>query len=545
MNPQHDPLPPARGWSRRDFASSAALGLAGLFTGGCRSNGWNGTAWEDRTLADLRSALASGTVSEEQLVAFCLQRIARLDREGPALHAVIATNPDAMTEARRLSALRKSGRATGPLHGMPVLVKDNIDTADRMPTTGGSLALAGTFASQDAFVVRRLRDAGAVILGKANLSEWANFRSGRSVSGWSATGGQTRNPYALARTPWGSSAGSAAAVAAGYSPVAVGTETNGSIIAPAAACSIVGLKPTVGLVSRSGIIPIAESQDTAGPMARTVADAATLLGILAGIDPKDPATAEAAGHLHTDYTSFLKADSLRGKRIGVARQYFGYHPEVDRLIEGHFRVLRELGAELVDPVEFPNHEAIHEGNFRVMLHEFRRGLAAYFATRDDTVRVRSIADLIAFNLAHADRELSVFGQEILLQAEKDPELSEAEHRRLRDRCRDRARNQCIEGVMAQHRLDAFLAPSGAPPTHIDPVNRDHYVGGCTSLPAIAGCPHLTVPAGYVGGLPVGLSFFGARWTEGPLLGFGHAFEQATQARRKPRFLRDVPMPGPA
>jgi len=541
MNSPSGQFTRSEGMTRRAFTASTALGLAGAFLGGCRSTVLSGTPWEDLSLTQLQAALASGEVSGERLVEFCLQRIERLDRKGPALHAVIATNPDALSDARKLAALRKSGQANGPLHGIPVLVKDNIDTTGRMATTGGSLALAGTFASQDAFLVGRLRAAGAVILGKANLSEWANFRSGRSISGWSATGGQTRNPYALARTPWGSSAGSAAAVAAGYCAVAVGTETNGSIIAPAAACSIVGLKPTVGLVSRSGIIPIAESQDTAGPMDRTVADAAILLGMLAGMDPKDPATGAAAGHVLTDYTPFLRSDALRGKRIGVARQYFGYHPEVDRLIEGHFQVLRELGAELVDPVEFPDHEAIHEGNFRVMLHEFRRGIAAYLATRGDTVTVHSLADLIAFNQAHAREELSVFDQDTFLRAEKGPELSDEEHRRLRDRCRERAREKGIEGVMARHRLDAFLAPSGAPPNHIDPVNRDHYVGGCTSLPAIAGCPHLTVPAGYVGGLPVGLSLFGARWTEGELLGFGHAFEQATRARRKPRFLPDVPM----
>jgi amidase len=534
-------ITPSEGMTRRAFTASAALGLAGAFLGGCRSAMLSGTPWEDLSLTELQSALATGTVSGERLVDFYLQRIARLDRKGPALHAVIATNPDALAEARKVAALRNPVRGNGPLHGIPVLVKDNIDTAGRMPTTGGSLALAGTFAPQDACLVRRLREAGAVILGKANLSEWANFRSGRSISGWSAVGGQTRNPYALARTPWGSSAGSAAAVAAGYCSAAIGTETNGSIIAPAAACSIVGLKPTVGLVSRTGIIPIAESQDTAGPMARTVADAAILLGAIAGIDPADPATAAAAGHVRNDYTPFLRRDALRGKRIGVARQFFGYHPEVDRLVEGHFQVLRELGAELVDPVEFPDHEAIHEGNFRVMLHEFRRGIAAYLATRGDTVNVHSLADLIAFNQAHADKELAVFDQDTFLRAEKGPELSDAEHRRLRDRCRERAREQGIEGVMAKHRLDAFLAPSGAPPTHIDPVNRDHYVGGCTSLPAIAGCPHLTVPAGYVGGLPIGLSLFGARWTEGELLGFGYAFEQATRARRKPRFLPDVPI----
>ena len=515
--------------SRRDFLRDSLLWTAAASLAGCTTEGGPG---------------AVAVMSAEDEVQRRLERIAQLDRRGPSLHAVVAVDSSARKLALEQDRRRREGKA-GPLSGFALLVKDNIDTAGPLPTTGGSLALAGTFARADAPVAARLRSAGAVILGKSNLSEWANFRSSRSVSGWSAVGGQTRNPHALARTPWGSSSGSGVAVAAGLCTAAIGTETNGSIIAPASVCSVVGLKPTVGLVSRTGIIPIAVSQDTAGPMARNVRDAALLLEAIAGSDPRDPATAEADSQARGGYLRYLRPDALRGRRIGVARDFFGYHPETDRLIESHFGILRELGAELVDPVEIPDLRSIHEGNFTVMLHEFRTGLAAYLATRDGKVGVRTLADVIAFNERHADLELAVFDQDTFLRAEKTPPLTEAEHRRLRDRCRQRAREKCLGETLAKHRLDALIAPSGAPASHIDPVNRDHFIGGCTSLPAIGGCPHLTVPAGGVRGLPVGLSFIGAPWTEGDLLGFGFAFEQATRARLEPRFLRDVPMPGTA
>ena len=526
---------------RRRFLAGISGTAALLAFPGCRIGPESHPAL---TLGESLRLLETGTLTSRELVRRALGRIAALDRSGPALHAVIAVDPDAEAEARRQDDRRRAGTAA-PLAGIPVLIKDNIDTAGRLPTTAGSLALSDFPAAADAPLVARLRAAGAVVLGKANLSEWANFRSSRSVSGWSAVGGQTRNPHALARTPWGSSSGSAAAVAAGYCAVAVGTETNGSIIAPASACGVVGLKPTVGLVSRTGIVPIAGSQDTAGPMARTVLDAARLLGAMAGSDPEDPATDEADRRSRDGFLRFLRPDALRGRRIGIARDFFGDHPEADRLVESHFGLLRELGAELVDPVRIPDHDRIHEGNFTVMLHEFRTGLAAYLARRGDTVRVRSLAEVIAFNEAHAGRELAVFDQDTFLRAERTPPLSAGEHRRLRDLCRERAREKGLLAALEAHRLDALVAPSCAPATHIDPVNRDRYIGGCTSLPAIGGTPHLTVPAGTVGGLPVGISFLGAPWTEAELLGFGHAFEIAAKARSEPRFPADVPFPSGA
>lgn len=523
---------------RRHFLAGLSRAAALLALQGCRFGpGLRTPSSADEALR----RMDSGGLTSLELVRNALGRIAALDRRGPSLHAVIAVDPEAEAQARHQDSRRRLGSA-GPLAGIPVLIKDNIDTAGRLPTTAGSLALSDVPAAADAPLVARLRAAGAVILGKSNLSEWANFRSSRSISGWSAMGGQTRNPHALARTPWGSSSGSAAAVAAAYTAVAVGTETNGSIITPASACGVVGLKPTVGLVSRTGIVPIAASQDTAGPMARSVRDAALLLEGMAGTDPEDPATAEADRHRREGYRRFLRPDALKGRRIGVARDFFGDHPEADRLIESHFGLLRQLGAEIVDPVRIPDHGKVHEGNFAVMLHEFRTGLASYLARRGDTVRVHSLAEVIAFNEAHAGRELAVFDQDTLVLAERTPPLSEAEHRRLQGRCRERARENGIVAALEAHRLDALIAPSCAPATHIDPVNRDHYIGGCTSLPAIGGTPHLTVPAGTVRGLPVGMSFLGAPWSEAELLGFGHAFESAANARPEPRFLHDVPFP---
>lgn len=494
----------------------------------------------DATLHDLRAALEAGTITSRRTVETLLRRIRRLDRRGPALHAVITVNPDAISLAAERDAERRNGRVRGPLHGLPILIKDNIDTGDRQPTTAGSLALAETTAPRDAHLVRRLREAGAVILGKTNLSEWANFRSTRSISGWSAAGGQTRNPYALTRNPSGSSSGSGAAVAAGYAPAALGTETDGSIVSPSHHCSVVGLKPTVGLVSRSGIVPISRSQDTAGPMTRTVADAALLLGVLAGEDPDDPATRLPGLVRHSDYTRFLERDGLRGARLGVVRQAMGRHPEGTRLFERQLDTLRELGAVLIDPVEIPTWGRTGSHEIAVLQYEFKSGLAEYLATRGDTVPYRSLADLIAFHQRHADRELRYFGQEQFLHSEARGPLTDPAYLEAREACRRLARDEGIHGTLDRHRLDAFVAPTESDPAgYIDILLGDRHGNGCSSLPAVAGCPHLTVPAGYVRGLPLGLSFFGRAGDEGLLLRLGFAYEQATRHRRPPAFLPDA------
>lgn len=489
---------------------------------------------------ELAIQLASGHWTARQVVELHLRRMEALNRRGPALRAMLLSNPDAIPEAEALDIARKTTGLRGALHGVPIAIKDNIDTADRMPTTAGSLALAGTHAPRDAFLVQRLRQAGALLIGKTNLSEWANIRSPHSSSGWSAVGGQTRNPYVLDRSPSGSSSGSGAAVAAGFCAAAIGTETDGSIVSPASACSLVGLKPTVGLISRSGIIPISKTQDTAGPMTRTVADAALLLGVLAGTDPGDPETAESDAHRHPDYTRFLSRDALRGARIGVIRAYFGAHPDVDALMQRHLDRLRDLGAILVDPVTIPTLNRFGDAEFEVLLYELKDGLSRYLATRGKDVPVHSLGDIIAFNRKHADRELRYFGQETFLLAESRGPLTDSAYLDARSRCRQWARVEGLEGVLAAHRLDALVAPTGGLPWLVDPVNGDSVSGGCSSLPAVAGTPHITIPAGYFRELPVGISFMGPAWSEPMLLGFGHAFEVATRERKEPSFLPTVP-----
>ncbi len=523
--------------NRRNFIT--ALASAAAFNAGPTKSSAAHAPFrlEGSTLADLRLALDSGGISSRQLTRACLGRIEDLDRRGPALHAILTINPDATRLATERDTELRSHGIRGPLHGVPVLIKDNIDTADRQPTTAGSLALARTFAPRDAFVARRLREAGAIILGKTNLSEWANFRSWPSASGWSAVGGQTLNPYVLNRTPSGSSSGSGAAVAAGFAPVAIGTETDGSIVSPSNHCSVVGLKPTLGLVSRSGIVPIAHSQDTAGPMARCVHDCAFLLGVIAGEDPEDAATLESRGHRFQDYTRFLDRDGLRGKRLGVARQAFGANARVDRLIESQLGVLRDLGATIVDPVIFPTWDKFGGAEEKVLLFEFKADIARYLATRGADTKVRTLTDLIAFNESHSDREMPFFKQTLFLKAEACGPLSAPAYLEARAECVRLARKEGLEAVMAEHRLDAVIAPTdGTPASPIDPVLGDRGGGGCSSMPAVSGCPHLTVPAGYVHGLPVGLSFFGRNWSEPELLCFGFAYEQATRHRVAPRFL---------
>ncbi|QRK04926.1 amidase [Archangium violaceum] len=492
---------------------------------------------EEATVSELQAAMTSGKSTAHGLAERYLARIQELDRTGDsALHSVIELNPDALAIAAALDEERKAKGPRGPLHGIPVLIKDNIATADKMQTTAGSRALIGAVPPRDAFVVERLRAAGAVILGKTNLSEWANFRSTHSSSGWSGRGGQCRNPYALDRTPSGSSSGSGAATAANFCAVSVGTETDGSIVSPSAACSLVGLKPTLGLVSRSGIIPLAHSQDSAGPMTRTVADAAALLGVLAGLDPGDAITATSKGHAQTDYTRFLEPNGLKGARIGVARErFFGYHPATDALIERALELMKAQGAIIVDPANIPTAAKLDEPEMEVLLFEFKADIEAYLAGLGTRTHLKTLADLIRFNEENRDTELPWFGQELFHQSVEKGPLTDKKYLKALAACRKLSRAQGIDAVMAKHKLDALVAPTQAPPGLIDLVNGDHWLGSSSTPAAVAGYPSITVPAGYVAGLPVGLSFIGRAWSEPTLLRLAFAYEQASRLRRPPGF----------
>ena len=494
-------------------------------------------ALEELTIDDLQSRMRSGSEMSSALTRQYLDRIAAMDQRGPAINAVIEINPDAIQIASQLDAERRAGKVRGPLHGIPVLIKDNIDTADKMHTSAGSLALAENLAAKDSWVAERLRAAGAVIIGKTNLSEWANFRSTHSASGWSGRGGQTHNPYALDRTPSGSSSGSGSSAAASYCAVAIGTETDGSVTSPSAAAALVGIKPTVGLIGRSGIVPIAHSQDTAGPMTRTVRDAAILLGALTGIDPRDSATRASAGHALTDYTTALDKNGLRGARIGVARKHYtGYHVETDKLLSAALDLMKQHGATIVDPADIATAGKTDDSEFDLLLYEFKADLNAYLSKLAPNVGVHSLADVIAFNSKNAGRELRYFGQEIMEQAQKKGPLTEKKYLDTLASNRRLMGAQGIDATMIKHKLDALVAPTQGPAGLIDLVNGDAGGGGSFTAPAaVAGYPHITVPMGFVRGLPVGLSFVGRAWSEATLLKLAYAFEQAAPARKKPTF----------
>lgn len=493
---------------------------------------------EETSATTLAAALADGRLTSASLVDRCLARIAAIDRSGPTINSVIELNPDARELARLSDDERRAGRVRGPLHGLPVLLKDNVATGDRMCTTAGSLALDGVRATRDAHLVRRLRDAGAIVLGKTNLSEWANIRSTRSTSGWSGRGGLTRNPYALDRSTSGSSAGTAAAIAASLAPLGVGTETDGSIVSPASINGLVGLKPTVGSVSRDGIVPISHSQDTAGPMTRTVADCALLFAAMAGRDDADPATSDADRMRQAIPWS---PDALAGARLGIARNYLNGFDEVDALFARSVDALRAAGAEVVPDVELPP-PSYRAAERAVLLHEFKHDLAQWLATFAPQAPVRTLADVIAFNTAHADREMPWFAQELFVQADALGGLDAPEYLAARAACVAGARTEGLDRAFDRFGLDAVVAPTGGVAWLIDPIAGDHYSGSFAGPAAVAGYPHLTVPAGFVRGLPTGLSFVGRPFSEWRLLGLGHAFEQATGHRRPPMF-RSRTVPG--
>ena len=500
--------------------------------------------FEEMTIAQLQEGMKAGKWTSKDLVQAYLARIEALDKKGPSLHAVIEINPDAVAIAESLDAERKARGPRGPLHGIPVLIKDNIDTADRMSTTAGSLALAGVKHGQDSGVAARLRMAGAVILGKTNLSEWANIRSTHSSSGWSGRGGQVRNPYALDRSPSGSSSGTGAAIAANFAAAGIGSETDGSIVSPSSANSLVGLKPTVGLVSRAGIIPISHHQDTPGPMCRTVADAATLLGALTGTDGRDPATRASEGKALADYTQFLDAAGLKGARIGVVRKDLtGFHPAVDRVTEDAIAAMQKAGAVIVDSLAIPDLAAVGDPELTVLLYDLKTDLNAYLGALGPDSPVHSLAEVIAWNEAHRATEMKYFQQELFVRAQATAGPTDTTYTRALAKCRSIARDRGIDSLMNANQLDALFAPTDGPPWVIDLVDGDHYLGGSSTLAAVAGCPHITVPGGYTFGVPIGVSFFGRAWSEGTLIRIAYAFEQATKHRRPPAFRATADLAG--
>ena len=505
---------------RRTFITVTGLGTAGALIARQMPQPSAAPPFEieEITLAELQAGLRAGRFTSRALTEAYLSRIDAIDKHGPAINSVIEINPDALAIAAEMDRVPRRS----PLHGVPVLIKDNIDTADRMHTSAGSLALADSIAPRDSGVATKLREAGAVIVGKTNLSEWANFRSTHSTSGWSGRGGQTRNPYVLDRNPCGSSSGTGAGISSNLAAVGVGTETDGSVVCPSSACGLVGIKPTLGLISGAGIIPIAHSQDTAGPMCRTVADAAVLLGVLSE-KPRD-------------YTRSLDSNGLRGARIGVARKYFGINDATDALMKSAIEVIKQLGATIVDPADMATSGKYDDTEQEVLLYEFKTDLNKYLSGLSATVKTRTLADLIKFNEANRDREMPYFGQELFEKAEKKGPLTEDKYKKALARNHRLSRAEGIDAVLKKHKLDAIITPTGGPVWPTDLVNGDHFTGGYSTASAVAGYPHITVPAGLAFGLPVGLSFFAGAWSEPALIKFAYAFEQATKARRKPGFL---------
>jgi amidase len=491
---------------------------------------------DEITVAQLQAGMKSGQYTSQSITEKYLARIDAIDKTGPTLKSVIETNPDALSVAADLDAERKAKGPRGPLHGIPVLIKDNIDTADRMMTTAGSLALVGAKPLQDSFVAQKLREGGAVILGKTNPSEWANIRSSHSTSGWSGRGGLTKNPYALDRNPCGSSSGTGAGLSANLAAIGIGTETDGSIVCPSSANGVVGIKPTVGLISRAGIIPISHTQDSAGPMCRTVTDAAILLGALTGIDPEDRFTAASEGNSSIDYTKYLDPDGLRGARIGVVRKYFGFSDSVDALMSKAIDVLKQQGAVIVDPADIANIGKGGELEFTIFLYELKADLQVYFARLGPDAPMKSLQDVIEFNDAHRGSEMPYFGQDIFLKAQAKGPLTTPEYQDALKNLRQIGRTDGIDATMSKFNLDALIAPTGGPAWVTDLINGDNSGGQSSTSAAIAGYPSISVPAGTIFGLPVGISFFGRAWSEGKLIKVAYAFEQATKVRKAPQFL---------
>jgi len=514
---------------RRDFFGLTALGAAAFLARPVLAQQSGKFELEEATIAQLQEGMQSGRWSARQIAQAYLARIDAIDKK--TTNAIIERNPDALAIADERDRERKGGRVRGPLHGIPVVIKDNIDTADRMHTTAGSLALADHIAQQDAHVAKRLREAGAVILGKTNLSEWANFRSTHSTSGWSGRGGLTRNPYVLDRNACGSSSGTGAAISANLATVGVGTEADGSIVCPSTSNGLVGIKPTVGLVSRSGIIPISHSQDTAGPMARTVRDAAILLGALTGVDERDSYTMDSRGKAAEDYTKFLDEGGLKGARIGVARHYFGFNDHVDAVMKDALDAMKQAGATLVDPADMATAGKYDDSEFEVLLYEFKADLNKYLEPLKLT-----LADLIKFNEEHREQEMKYFGQEIFEQAQKKGPLTDAAYKKALAKNHRLSRTEGIDATLKKYKVDALVAPTGGPVWPTDLINGDHFTGGFSTASAVAGYPHITVPAGFAYGLPIGISFFAGAWSEPTLIKFAYAFEQMTRARRAPTFL---------
>ena len=532
------------GRSRRDFFKTGAAALASAavlpeFAAGLPSPAVDpvGAPFEieEFDVQQLQSGLASGKYTSKQLVELYSSRIDALDRHGPKLNSIIELNPDAVAIAEHMDAERKARGPRGPLHGIPVVIKDNIATADKMQTTAGSLALLDSVPPGDSMVAAKLRAAGAVILGKTNLSEWANLRSTHSTSGWSGRGGLTLNPYALDRNTSGSSSGTGAAITANLCAVGIGTETDGSIVSPSNCCMLVGMKPTVGLVSRFGIIPISQTQDTAGPMTRSVADAAVLLSALGGVDSRDTATASAAAHIEADYTKFLDPAGLKGARIGVVREYAGFNMEVDRLLGEAISAMKHAGAEVIDPVKIPTIDKFQQAELEVLLFEFKDGLNRYFSWVTKS-QVHTMKEVIEFNNNHRKTELPYFGQDLMERSEQKGPLTSAEYVNALKQCRQQSRTEGIDAAMDSLKLDALIAPTDSPAWTTDLINGDHSTAGSSSLAAVAGYPHITVPMGLVFGMPVGISFFGRAWSEGKLIKLAYAYEQLTKLRKRPQFL---------